>query len=181
MPTPPYEVIRSPRRRRSAQARAREDGTIVVRVPAGLPAAEEDRLVRKLVDKVAGLDRARAAGGDEELFARAIELADRYLDGVRPTSVTWSSRMTTRWGSCSIHSGAIRISDRLAGAPSWVLDGVLVHELAHLVHADHSPAFHALADRHPQHQRVRGFLEGMTFAQTQQGIWRARELEDQES
>lgn len=171
MQTPPFEVVRSARRRRSAAARAREDGTIVVRVPAGLPAEEEDRLVRKLVDKVAGLDRARARGGDAELRARADALADAYLDGVRATSVSWSSRMTTRWGSCSTHSGAIRISDRLAPAPDWVLDGVLVHELAHLHHADHSPAFHALADRYPQAARVRGFLEGMTFAQTQLGMW----------
>ncbi len=173
LPLPPVEVVRSPRRRRSAQARAREDGTIVVRVPAGLPVAEERRLVDRLVAKVAGLDRARAAGGDAELQRRADRLADAWLDGRRATSVTWSSRMTTRWGSCSTHTGEIRISDRLAAAPGWVLDGVLVHELAHLVHPDHSPAFHALADRYPQAERVRGFLEGVTFAQTQVARWQA--------
>ncbi len=136
--------------------------------------------MRRLVDKVAGLDRARARGGDEELQARADALADAHLDGVRATSVSWSSRMTTRWGSCSTHSGAIRISDRLASAPDWVLDSVLVHELAHLHHADHGPAFHELANRHPQAARARGFLEGMTFVQTQLGMWEAQAAEAEE-
>ena len=37
--------------------------------------------------------------------------------------------------------GSIRIASRVAGFPLWVLDYLLVHELAHLVHGDHSPAF----------------------------------------
>lgn len=165
--TPSVEVIRSPRRRRSAQAHAREDGTIVVRVPAGMPQAEEARIVRGLVDKVTGKQRARLAGGDRELQARADRLADRYLDGIRAPEVVWSSRMERRWASCSVQSGRIRVSDRLATVPAWVLDGVLVHELAHLQVPDHSAQFHALVARHPKHERVRGFLEGLQFAQTQ--------------
>ncbi len=170
-PESAIRVIRSPRRRKSAQARALEDGTIVVRVPAGMPPAEEDRIVRRLVAKVAGRDRARRAGGDDELRRRADRLADRWLDGVRPSSVAWSARMSTRWASCSPHDGSIRVSDRLAAVPDWVLDGVLVHELAHLHHADHSPAFHELVDRYPERARVDAFLAGMTHAQSQLARW----------
>ena len=50
------------------------------------------------------------------------------------------------------------MSTRLAAWPPWVLDYVLVHELAHLVEFDHSPAFHALVDRYPRAERARGFL-----------------------
>ena len=47
-----------------------------------------------------------------------------------------------RWGSCS-SSGAIRYSWRLILAPADVLSATVAHEVAHLVHLDHSPAFHA--------------------------------------
>ncbi|MDQ1462801.1 MAG: hypothetical protein QOI08_4285, partial [Actinomycetota bacterium] len=62
------------------------------------------------------------------------------------------------WGSCTPEDGAIRVSSRLAPYPSWVLDYVLVHELAHLVVASHGPAHDELVDRFPLAERARGFL-----------------------
>ncbi len=158
---PPLEIHRSPRRSRSASAAAR-DGVVVVRLPAGLPADEEERIVAGLVRKVTGASRAAARGGDAALERRAAELADRYLDGVRPSSVRWSGRMQRRYGSCSPTARTIRISRELASAPTYVLDHVLVHELAHLVVADHGPRFHELVARHPDAARATGWLEGYT-------------------
>lgn len=162
---PAVEVIRSSRRRKSASARMRTDGTIEVRVPALLGAAEEAEVVRGLVAKVTAKVAARATATDEQLLARAHELADLYLDGVRATEVTWSARMEHRWASCSTTTGRIRVSNRLATVPGWVLDDVLVHELAHLIEPNHSPAFHALVARHPEHERARAFLEGLLHGQ----------------
>lgn len=58
------------------------------------------------------------------------------------------SRAQKRWGSCSDggQSGQrrIRINWRLVQAPDFVRRSVVAHEVAHLVHFDHSPAFHAL-------------------------------------
>lgn len=51
-----------------------------------------------------------------------------------------------RWGSCA-HDGRIRYSWRLILAPGWVRRATVAHEVAHRVHMDHSPAFHALAAR----------------------------------
>lgn len=48
-----------------------------------------------------------------------------------------------RWGSCGA-DGAIRINWRLIMAPDFVRRSVVAHEVAHLVHFDHSPRFHAL-------------------------------------
>lgn len=161
---PPLELVRSTRRKRSATAFGRE-GRVVVQLPAGLPRAEEERMIASLVEKVTGRQRAQQAGGDEALQARAAELADRYLDGVRPSSVTWSNRMRRRWGSCTPSQGTIRISSRLSGVPDYVLDAVLVHELAHLIESGHGPRFKALIARYPHNDRADAFLHGMSHAE----------------
>jgi hypothetical protein len=158
---PALEIHRSPRRRRGAEAHSR-DGVIVVRLPAGLAAAEEERLIGQLVRRLTGAQRADALGGDEWLERRAAALADRYLDGVRATSVRWSGRMGRRYGSCTPSERTIRISRDVAGMPAFVRDYVLLHELAHLLVADHSPAFHALLGRYAERDRARGYLEGFT-------------------
>jgi predicted metal-dependent hydrolase len=52
------------------------------------------------------------------------------------------SNARRRWGSCAA-DGAIRINWRLIMAPDFVRRSVVAHEVAHLLHFDHSPAFHA--------------------------------------
>ncbi|WP_137897565.1 SprT family zinc-dependent metalloprotease [Sphingomonas sp. 2SG] len=51
-----------------------------------------------------------------------------------------------RWGSCA-HDGAIRYSWRLILAPGWVRRATVAHEVAHRVHMNHAPVFHALVAR----------------------------------
>jgi predicted metal-dependent hydrolase len=68
------------------------------------------------------------------------------------------SNQTSRWGSCTPATREIRISDRIAGFPEWVLDAVVVHELAHLVHLGHTREFWELAHRYPLTERALGFL-----------------------
>ncbi len=166
---PALEIHRSPRRRRSASANV--DGTaIVVRLPAGLDAGEEERLIESLVRKVTGQHRAALLGGDDALKRRAHELADRYLDGVRPAEVRWSARMQRRYGSCQTATGRINVSQRLATLPGYVLDYVLVHELAHLVEPNHSVAFHQLVDRFPHAERARGYLDGFVAGELSAGL-----------
>lgn len=98
-------------------------------------------------------------------MARARELSARYLDGVpEPTSVTWSARQNTRWGSTTSTTGEIRLSARLQAMPDWVQDSVLVHELAHLIEPGHGPAFQRLVDRYPRTQEAEAFLHGVSWA-----------------
>ena len=144
--------MRSARRRRTVSARL-VGGVAEVAVPAWMSAADERQAVTAVVRK---LER-RAAAGAVDLEARAAALADRY--GLpRPASVRWVSNQQWRWGSCSPAEGRIRLSDRLAGFPAWVVDYVVVHELAHLRVAGHGPAFWALVERYPRAERARGFL-----------------------
>ena len=82
------------------------------------------------------------------------------LDGrARIGSVRWVSNQNTRWGSCTVATGDIRISDRLRDVPAYVLDAVLVHELTHTFIPNHSKEFYAWADRVPKAERARGYLE----------------------
>ncbi|MEY2996374.1 MAG: hypothetical protein RLZZ39_1199, partial [Actinomycetota bacterium] len=62
------------------------------------------------------------------------------------------------WGLCTPLTGEVKISSRLVGAPNWVLDYVIVHELAHLVVDDHGPDFWHVVNRYPRAERAIGYL-----------------------
>ena len=85
------------------------------------------------------------------LEAEALALAEAdmrdycALAGLDPVPMGLT-RAQRRWGSCSDKS-RIRINWRLVQAPDFVRRSVVAHEVAHLVHFDHSPAFHALLER----------------------------------
>jgi predicted metal-dependent hydrolase len=95
-----------------------------------------------------------------DLARRARRLAARY-DLPASRSIRWSPNQLTLWGSCTPADGAIRISARLGAYPRWVLDYVIVHELAHLAYRSHGPRFAGLVDRYPLAERARGFLIAM--------------------
>lgn len=158
---PRVRIRRSTRRRKTVQARVEGDD-VVVMMPAGLPRAEERRIVTDLLAKMArSRRRAGAESGDDDLARRAAALSSRWLGGrARPESVRWVSDMTTRWGSCTQSTGRIRISDSLRTVPGYVLDYVLVHELAHLVvPGGHPPEFWELVGTYPRTERAIGYLE----------------------
>lgn len=148
----PIDVVRSQRRKRTVQASIKE-GRLEVRVPNGLDPDEESRLVREVAEKV----HRKVSSAGVDLNERARRLAKRYRLP-EPAGIEWSSRQMRRWGSCTPENGRIRISNRLAGMPQWVLDSVIVHELAHLEEADHGPRFTALANRYELAERARGYL-----------------------
>ncbi len=156
---PEVEVRISKRRKKTSEAKW-VAGRIVVSVPAHLSAESRQKTVDWLVERLLTRHQLQSGLTDDDLLARAIELSDRYLVGAHPVSVRWVTNQTARWGSCSYYSGHIRVSHRLRVVPEWVLDSVLVHEVAHLTHADHSPAFHKLAGAYPRHKEAGIFLAG---------------------
>ena len=168
LPDSVVEVRRSGRRRSTVTA-YRDADKIVVVVPARLSRAEEQKWVTTMLARLERSERRRRPD-DAGLRRRAAELSERYLDGrARPESVRWVDNQSTRWGSCTPSEGSIRLSTRLQGLPAWVIDYVLVHELAHLLVSGHTPDFWRWVDHYPRAERARGFLEGVAAA-TQLGL-----------
>lgn len=161
---PEIEVRRSARRKRSIQVR-REGNKTIALVPAHVPQAEADEVIARLIERLDRRERRKQVS-DTDLFARAVQLSDAHLGGkAKPVSVRWVSNQNSRWGSCTTNEKTIRLSDRLIGMPLWVIDYVLVHELAHLIEANHSKKFWGLVDAYPQAERAKGFLEGVSHRQ----------------
>ncbi len=153
------KVIRNSRRRRSISA-YREHGSIVIQVPARLSNSKIQEAIPEMIEKILARE-AREKLSEGDLLNRANRLIDIYLPEftVRPASVNWRT-MNERWGSCTTVDRTIRISDRLSGAPDYVLDYLLVHELIHLEIPDHSESFRALLSRFMESERANAFLEG---------------------
>src|SRR5437762_4468899 len=142
---PPVRIITSRKRRRTVSARLRS-GVLELLVPSTMPQSERlhwaEVMIRRLQRRA---ERARPS--DDRLVERAKKLNEGHFEGhLRWTSIGFAD-MERLWGSCTFTDGAIRIARRAAPLPEWVLDYLVMHELAHLVHSDHGREFHELEDR----------------------------------
>ncbi len=152
------KIIRSARRTRTISAR-QEGDTLVLYLPTGLTAEEEQRWVERMREKLAKKQARRTLNSDEALRERAAELNRRYFGGqLKVAEIRYVTNQNHRFGSCTPSTGTIRLSHRLAEMPIWVLDYVIVHELAHLLQPNHSPRFWKLVNRYQLAERARGFL-----------------------
>ncbi|MET1156341.1 YgjP-like metallopeptidase domain-containing protein [Arthrobacter sp.] len=163
----PVVVKRSARRRRTVSA-AWRDGAAVISIPGHFSQAQEQEWVRRMLAKLetrGARPAGRTATNDTELARRAAELSERFLAGdAVPESIRWVSNQNDRWGSATPARGTIRISDKIKEMPAWVVDYVILHELAHLLEAGHGPRFWRLLQTYPQLERAKAFLAGAAFA-----------------
>ena len=161
---PVVEVRRSQRRRRTVSA-YRDGERVVVLIPDRFSRAEETEWVERMLARLAAREE-RIRRTDDELLARSRRLIERYLPEhvarASPVSVRWVTNQNGRWGSCTPDDGTIRISHRIQEMPDWVIDYVLLHELAHLVVPSHSARFWELVNRFGKSERARGYLEGVS-------------------
>jgi len=154
--SPPVRIVVSSRRRRTVAARLRS-GVLELLVPSWMPVAERHQWAETMRRRLERrMERTRPS--DQRLMERARTLNQRHFGGrLRWTSIGFAE-MAHTWGSCTFTTGAIRIAKRAASLPDWVLDYLVVHELAHLEHSDHGPDFHELEDRYPLSERAKGYL-----------------------
>ncbi len=175
----PYTLIRSSRRTVSLEIS--REGTITVRAPLTMPAADIEAFV---ASRQGWIERhlATLSPPRPEPAAEAIEAlrtaAKAYLParvehyaaimGLTPASVKITSAKR-RFGSCSGRNG-LCFSLYLMQYPPEAIDYVVVHELAHIRHKNHSAAFHALVAKYlPDHKARRAMLKGAGRNQDEAG------------
>jgi predicted metal-dependent hydrolase len=154
-------VVRSRARTKTVSAR-QQQGVLVVQAPAGMTDADLAPIIERLRRRIE--QRQTTRGLDNRDLQRLAEtLNAHYFDGALSwRSIRWVTNQDHRWGSCTPATGTIRISHRLATVPDWVLDAVIVHELAHLIEAAHNARFWDLANRYPRTERARGYLMALS-------------------
>lgn len=146
------EIVRSTRRRRTISAHM-HDGVLRISIPNWMSKTEELASVENMVKRFA----KKLATDAVDLSARARALAKAH-DLRTPSIIEWNDSLKAVWGLCTPSKSHIRLSTRLVGFPTWVLDYVIVHELAHLHVPGHGPDFWALVHRYPRAERAIGYL-----------------------
>ncbi len=102
--------------------------------------------------------RLRKLNTNDSLYNRAQLLNKKYFDGNLDFEIKYVSNQRKRVGSCSPYQKRIRISDRIIDMPQWVQDYVIIHELAHLIHPNHSKAFWEKVHHYIYAERAKGYL-----------------------
>lgn len=168
------EIIRSDRKTVSVQVR--EDLRVLVRAPRRMSDRDIQAFLHKnagWIDRhVADMKRRQAAAQQFPPFTQA-DLAEltRRAAAVIPARVSELARRVgvdygrvtirhqiSRWGSCSSLAN-LNFNCLLVLAPAEVMDYVIIHELCHRVHMNHSPAFWALVEKHcPAYRKHRQWL-----------------------
>ena len=150
--------MRSARRKQTVSARWSEDG-IEVLAPASMPEVQLQEIVQKLRQRLENRRTRRQLNDDADLRQRAADLNRKYFKGrLKIASIEYVANQKHRFGSCTPADAHIRLSLRVGSLPDWVRDYVIVHELAHLVEANHSDRFWRLVGAYPLTERARGYL-----------------------
>ena len=172
-----YRIVRSERKTLSVSIQP--DCTITVRAPRSVSDSQIRRfLIEKqhwLITKYLEAKQKQEAIPFSDLTdTQRAALTRRYIDAAKeyfPKRVAYFHQFTggtysritirdqkTRWGSCS-SKGTLSFNWRLMLAPPAILDYVVVHELCHLRHMDHSPAFwQAVGEVFPDYASARKWL-----------------------
>jgi predicted metal-dependent hydrolase len=157
------EVIRSRRRKRTVSARIR-GGRLIVRIPARLSDREAEQWVEKMKRRLIVRKAQDDEAAQRELEDVARRMNEMFLSGeATPSSIRYTSNQKRLFGSCSPRTRKVRISSRVRRMPKWVLEYLVLHELTHFIHPNHSQKFWDIVRRHPDAERARGFLIGYSW------------------
>jgi predicted metal-dependent hydrolase len=128
---------------------------------------KEDRILLSLDEKLFGVNKSEIIKTAlSRVFAKKykhevekrLELINKHYFGHAVKSLRLKYNKSN-WGSCS-NSGNINLSTRLLMAPQWVLDYVIVHELAHMNEMNHSKKYWAIVEKvYPEYKKAEKWLK----------------------
>ena len=150
-----YNIIYS--KRKTVSVKVTDDGMICVRAPKVVTKKQIDEIVLRHSDWIKkARERVLAKASlysqnsfsKEQVLASVMPYVEKYsrLMGVTPKEIKITSAKK-RFGSCS-SDGTVCFSKYLCLYPERAIEYVVVHELAHLVHLNHSKSFHALVAKY---------------------------------
>ena len=151
------KIIRSAKRAKTVTARVVGE-VLEILSPIHCSDVELQPIIDKLQQRIEKKQQKRNLSA-EDLEQIAQRLNQQYFqNSLKWHSIEWSTQQTSIFGSCTPALGTIRISQRLAKMPLFVQEYVVMHELGHLIEANHSVKFWQLVNRYPRTERARGYL-----------------------
>jgi predicted metal-dependent hydrolase len=152
-------------RKRVKNINARLRGTTLsISAPTNTPQATLDTAIPDLARRLVRRLRAREINAEEDALALANKVAARFPNRPAVAQVQFVTTQESRWGSYSSATRTIRLNAALREMPRWVLEAVVAHELAHVTHFDHGPAFWKLLRAvDPDVDRADAFLAGVSW------------------
>jgi predicted metal-dependent hydrolase len=151
-------IIRSRRRKKTIQTKY-QDGHLWIYLPSGMSSKDEQKWIDKMIERNKRCKRKKAVKqSDMWLIQRAQYLNKKYFNGSLHFSIRFVTNQNSRYGSCTSIDKTIRISGRVKTMPGWVQDYIIIHELTHLLHPDHSRKFWETVNQYKYAERAKGYL-----------------------
>ena len=140
------------------------ESTLSISAPLNTPQATLDQVIPDLARRLVRRVHARQVNAKEDALALAHKVAARFPNKPAVTEVQFVTNQQARWGSYSSATRTIRLNAALREMPRWVLEAVVAHELAHVTHHNHGPAFwKLLRSVYPEIDRADAFLAGVSW------------------
>ena len=151
-------IVRSRRRKKTIQTKY-GDGRLWIFLPAGMSTKDEQKWIDKMIERNERWQQKNfLQKSDAWLRQRAQELNKKYFDGTLDFSITFVTNQHSRFGSCTSIDKTIRIAERVKTMPSWVQNYIIIHELTHLLHPNHSKKFWEKVNHYKYAERAKGYL-----------------------
>jgi len=131
---------------------------LYIYLPTGMSSYEEKKWINKMIQRTEIRKRKNELNDEGPLEKRANELNKKYFGDKLKYDIKLVTNQNLRFGSCTPENRTIRISDRVAEMPRWVQDYIILHEMAHLIHQNHSKEFWKIVNQYKYSERARGFL-----------------------
>ena len=151
------KIIYSTKRKKTIQAKM-VNGKLWIYLPANITKTEEQRWIKHMKNRFDKRKRRQKLNSNERLQKRTQEINKQYFNGILDFEIKYVTNQTSKYGSCTPKTKMIRISDRISDMPRWVLDYVIIHELTHLIHPDHSKKFWEKVNKYKYAERAKGYL-----------------------